>query len=61
MSRLVPPGSGFAVWDVVKIGFPYADGRSVRRRPTLVIAVPEVHARFSILWVLMITSAERSA
>jgi mRNA-degrading endonuclease toxin of MazEF toxin-antitoxin module len=33
----------------------------VRCRPALVIAAPSVHARFSVVWVLMITSAERVA
>ena len=47
----------FSAWDVVRVDFPYADGPSSRRRPALVIATPEVQARFGILWLLMITSA----
>ena len=57
----MPSGSRFAVWDVVTVGFPYADEPKVRLRPTLVIAAPEVHARFSVLWVLMVTTAARGA
>ena len=49
--------SGFAVWDVVRVEFPYGDQLMTRRRPALVIAAPEVHERFAVLWVLMITSA----
>jgi|SRR5271165_5228081 len=49
--------SGFAVWDVVRVEFPYADQLVTRRRPALVIATPEVHEWFAVLWVLMITSA----
>ena len=50
-----------AVGDVVKVAFPYADVSIVRRRPALVVAAPVVHARFSVIWVLMITSAQRVA
>jgi mRNA interferase MazF len=57
----MPQRGVLAVWDVIKVAFPYADLPIVRRRPALVIAAPTVHARFSVLWVLMITSAERAA
>ncbi len=49
--------SGFAVWDIVRVEFLYADQLMTRRRPALVIAAPEVDERFGVLWVLMITSA----
>ena len=46
-----------AVWDLVKVPFPYADQPVHQYRPALVIACPEVHDRFAVLWVLMVTSA----
>lgn len=45
-----------AVWDIVRVDFPYADQVTTRRRPALVVAVPDVHDDFAILWLLMITS-----
>jgi mRNA interferase MazF len=50
---------GFAVWDVVRVAFPYADAPTTRRRPALVVAIPAVEGDFAVLWVLMITSARR--
>lgn len=46
-------------WDVVRVDFPFADEAATRRRPALVIAAPSVTDAFSIIWVLMITSANR--
>jgi mRNA interferase MazF len=46
-----------AGWDVVRVDFPYADQAASRRRPALVLAAPQIGARFGIIWVLMITSA----
>ena len=46
-----------AVWDLVKVPFPYADQPVHQYRPALVIACPEAHDRFAVLWVLMVTSA----
>jgi antitoxin PrlF len=46
-ARTVPQGSAFAVWDVVRVAFPYADRSVARRRPASVVAAPEVHARFA--------------
>ena len=57
----MPEGSVFGVWDIVRVAFPYADRPLRRNRPSLVIATPEVHERFAVLWVLMITSAEHAA
>lgn len=48
---------GFSVWDIVRVEFPYAEAVAARRRPALIIAIPDVHDEFAILWVLMITSA----
>ena len=48
----------FKAWDVVKVPFPYADRPVRQRRPALVIAADDLQARHSLLWVLMITSAD---
>jgi mRNA-degrading endonuclease toxin of MazEF toxin-antitoxin module len=45
------------VWDIVRVDFPFADEATTRRRPALVIATPAATDAFSIVWVLMITSA----
>jgi mRNA interferase MazF len=38
--------------DIVKVPFPYAD------RPALVLAAGDIQAHQSLVWVLMITSAD---
>jgi len=50
----MPP---LAVWNVVRVALPYADQPAVRHRPALVIAAPSASPRFSVAWVLMITTA----
>jgi hypothetical protein len=56
------PGSrGIAIWDIVRVDFPFADQPRTRRRPGLVVAVPVVQDDFAMLWVLMITSARTVA
>jgi mRNA interferase MazF len=57
MSRDSANQRTFAPWDIVRIEFPYADQVASRRRPALVVGIPEINLRFSVLWVLMITSA----
>ena len=47
-----------AVWDVVRVPFPYTDRPVRQRRPALVIAAPGTVVGPGLLWVLMITSAE---
>ncbi len=55
-----PPAEGaIASWDIVRVDFPFADEATIRRRPALVIATPLATDAFSMLWVLMITSAAR--
>lgn len=54
-----PPPGAIAPWDIVRVDFPFADEATTRRRPALVIATPSATDAFSILWVLMITSAAR--
>src|SRR5579862_4225899 len=47
----------FAVWDIVKVPFPYT-ARPVRQnRPALVIAAGGLEASHGLLWLAMITSA----
>lgn len=48
----------FEIWNVVKVPFPYADRPVRQRRPALVVAAEDLQASHSLLWVLMITSAE---
>ncbi len=48
----------FKAWDIVRVPFPYTD-RPIRQwRPAVVIAAGDIEASHSLLWVLMITSAE---
>jgi len=54
---MAPNVEPLAVWDVVRVEFPYADEARTRRRPGLVIAAPDVVGPFTLIWVLMITSA----
>jgi mRNA interferase MazF len=46
------------VWDIVKVPFPYTDRPVRQRRPALVLAAGEIEAAHSLLWLVMITSAE---
>jgi hypothetical protein len=57
MDAAAPRAGSIAVWDVVRIDFPFADDARTRRRPGLVVAIPEVSGSFAVLWVAMITSA----
>jgi mRNA-degrading endonuclease toxin of MazEF toxin-antitoxin module len=56
-----PGRDGPAVWDIVRVEFPYADQSATRRRPALVIATPAVEQPFTLLWLAMITSARHAA
>jgi mRNA interferase MazF len=47
-----------AVWDVVRVPFPYADRTARSFRPALVVAAPEAGDAPPVVWVLMITAAE---
>jgi mRNA interferase MazF len=49
--------AAFAGWDVVIVPFPYADRLAEKRRPALVVSGPAL-ARYGLVWVAMITSAE---
>ena len=52
------PVNQLAVWDVVRVPFPYTDRPVRQRRPALMVAIPGLQAQLGVLWVLMITSAE---
>lgn len=45
-------------WDVVRVPFPYTERPIVQRRPAVVIASPATPLGETLLWVLMVTSAE---
>ena len=49
-----------AVWDIVRVAFPYADSDTTRHRPALVIALPDLQGTFAITWLAMITSARHA-
>lgn len=54
------PGSespALAVWDVVKVPFPYANRPVQQRRPALVVARHDAAGTPALLWVMMVTSA----
>jgi mRNA-degrading endonuclease toxin of MazEF toxin-antitoxin module len=57
MDAVSPRPVGIAVWDIVRVDFPFADEARTRRRPGLVAAIPAMHGDFAVLWVVMITSA----
>ncbi len=48
----------FEFGDVVKVPFPYTDRATRQHRPALVVSASHLQADHSLLWVLMITSAE---
>lgn len=51
----------FEQGDVVRVPFPYTDRTTRQRRPALVISSREIGDRGSLVWVLMITSADNRA
>jgi mRNA interferase MazF len=44
--------------DIVVVPFPYADKLAEKRRPALVVSSTAFNARQSLVWVVMITSAD---
>lgn len=48
----------FAPFDVVVVPFPYADRLAEKRRPAVVISARDVHSRYKLVWLAMITSAD---
>ncbi len=59
MDSVAPLTRAIVPWDIVRVDFPFADQAATRRRPALVIGTPSATDAFSLLWVLMITSATR--
>jgi mRNA interferase MazF len=57
VDAVTPPRAAIVPWDIVRVDFPFADEATTRRRPALVIAAPATTSAFSVVWVLMITSA----
>ena len=57
MDTIGSSDGAIAPWDIVRVDFPFADQAATRRRPALVIATPAATDAFSIVWMLMITSA----
>jgi mRNA-degrading endonuclease toxin of MazEF toxin-antitoxin module len=57
LDAVTPPGDTIVPWDIVRVDFPFADEATTRRRPALVIANAPANDVFSILWIVMITSA----
>lgn len=44
-------------FDVVVVPFPYSDSLAEKRRPAVVVSVPEVERAHGWLWLAMITSS----
>ncbi len=59
MDTIAPLSRAIVPWDIVRVDFPFADQAATRKRPALVIGTPSATDAFSVLWVLMITSATR--
>jgi mRNA interferase MazF len=53
----MPISEPFTAGDIVVLPFPYTDRLAEKRRPALVISNTKL-ARFGVVWVAMITSAE---
>lgn len=47
----------FAPFDVIVAPFPYSDVLAEKRRPAVVISLPEVETEHGWLWLAMVTSA----
>ena len=48
----------FAPFDVVIVPFPYADRLAEKRRPAIVVSSPDMHTRYKLVWLVMVTSAD---
>lgn len=48
----------YAPFDVVVVPFPYSERLAEKRRPAVVVSTPELAARFGLVWLAMITSAD---
>jgi mRNA interferase MazF len=50
--------ASFEQGDIVRVPFPYTDRATRQRRPALVVSTGGIGENGSLLWVVMITSAE---
>jgi mRNA interferase MazF len=50
--------ASFEQGDVIRVPFPYTDRATRQRRPALVVSAGGIGEDESLLWVMMITSAE---
>jgi mRNA interferase MazF len=50
--------ASFEQGDVIRVPFPYTDRSTRQFRPALVVSGPHMEARYGLIWVVMITSAE---
>ena len=48
----------FKQGDVIKVPFPYTDRATRQSRPALIVSSADIEDAHSLLWVVMITSAE---
>ncbi len=53
--------SVFAPFDVVVVPFPYTDRLAEKKRPAVVVSAPDVSAKYGLVWLLMVTSADNPA
>jgi mRNA interferase MazF len=51
----------FEQGDVIKVPFPYTDRPTRQSRPALVVSTGKIEQLHSLLWVVMITSAQNKA
>jgi mRNA interferase MazF len=49
----------FKQGDIIKVPFPYTDRSTGRSRPALVVSTGELENLHGLLWVIMITSAQK--
>jgi mRNA interferase MazF len=49
----------FSPGDVVVVPFPYADMLAEKRRPAVVVSMPQLEKDHSIVWLAMVTSTEQ--
>jgi len=48
----------YAAFDVVVVPFPYADRLIEKRRPAIVVSIPELASEYGLAWLAMVTSAD---
>lgn len=50
----------FATGDILVLPFPYSDQLAEKRRPAVVVSLPELEETHGLIWVAMITSDRRA-